>query len=231
MDPPRAVAEQIFRASLAGVDPGRAVVRQAASVRDTFGRGGFQRLLVAGFGKAGCAMALAAEESLGDLLADGVVIVPHDAVTGSPARFRVRTAGHPVPDSAGETATREVMALCSGAGKDDLLLMLISGGGSALLVAPAAGLTLADKQATTNLLLDAGAAITEINTVRRHLSQVKGGRLAAQARPATVVSLILSDVVGDPLEGIASGPTAPDPTRFVDALAVLDRFRLSGRVP
>ncbi|HZR45689.1 MAG TPA: glycerate kinase, partial [Candidatus Manganitrophaceae bacterium] len=142
---------------------------------------------------------------------------------------RVIEAGHPIPDRAGEEGAREILALTRRAREDDLLIGLWSGGGSALLPAPLPGITLAQKKRVTGLLLKSGAAITEINTVRKHLSQIKGGRLAA-ASSATMVNLILSDVVGDRLDVIASGPTVPDPTRFSDAIEILKRYRLWAKI-
>jgi glycerate 2-kinase len=144
---------------------------------------------------------------------------------------RLVEAEHPIPDARGEAAAAEILRLARDAGPDSLVLCLISGGGSALTPAPVPGVTLAEKQATTRLLLECGATINELNAVRKHLSRLKGGQLARAAHPAPVVSLLLSDVIGDPLDVIASGPTAPDPTTFGDALAVLDRFGLRARLP
>ena len=135
------------------------------------------------------------------------------------------------PTRGARRAGAEILRLASEAGPDDLVLCLISGGGSALTPAPVAGVSLAEKQAVTRLLLESGATINELNAVRKHLSRLKGGQLARAAHPAPVVALLLSDVIGDPLDVIASGPTAPDPTTYDDALAVLDRFGLRGRVP
>ncbi len=145
--------------------------------------------------------------------------------------MRVRTARHPVPDARGLEAAREVERLAKGLGRDDLLLVLLSGGASALLPAPSEGLTLDDKQRTTQLLLRAGATIHELNAVRKHLSRLKGGGLAAAAAPARVITLVLSDVVGDDLSTIASGPTVPDPTTFADALGVIEQRGLLSKVP
>jgi glycerate 2-kinase len=144
---------------------------------------------------------------------------------------QVVEAGHPLPDEAGVAGAQRIAELLSAAKDRDLVLAVVSGGGSALLTLPAAALTLADLQVTTDLLLRSGATIVELNTVRKHLSQVKGGGLARLAGPALVIGLILSDVVGDPLDVIASGPTVPDATTFADAWAVLERYDLMGRVP
>jgi hydroxypyruvate reductase len=179
-------------------------------------------------GKAAVAMARAAEERLGAHLAAGLAVATGEAAL---ERVRVRAAGHPVPDARGLAAAEEVEALARSLGEGDLLLLLLSGGASALLPAPAEGVTLADKARTTSLLLRAGATIHELNAVRKHLSRLKGGGLARVAAPARVVALVLSDVVGDDLSTIGSGPTVPDPTTFAEALRVLERRSLTGDVP
>lgn len=222
---------EIFAAALAAVDPAVAVGREVAAVRERYRSGGFTRLVVVGFGKAAPAMGRAIEEQLGELVSGGLLITRYGHGGRPLSRLVCVEAGHPLPDAAGVAATRRLQALVAGAAAGTLLVTLISGGGSALLVAPAAGLSLADKLQTTALLLRAGAAIDELNAVRKHLSLVKGGQLAALARPAALSALILSDVIGDRLDVIASGPTAPDPTTYHDALAVLDRYRLTGQIP
>jgi hydroxypyruvate reductase len=141
-------------------------------------------------------------------------------------RVEIVEAGHPVPDAAGERAAHRTLVMAGSLGPDDQLVFLASGGGSALLSLPASGLTLGDKQAVTRALLLSGATITEINTVRKHLSAIKGGRLAAAAAPARIITLAISDVPGDDPAVIASGPTAPDPTTFADARAVLAKYRI-----
>ncbi len=146
-------------------------------------------------------------------------------------RIELRASGHPVPDERGVAAAKRIAELCSGAGARDLVICLLSGGASALLPAPAPPVTLAEKQETTKLLLASGATIHQINAVRKHISEIKGGRLAKLAAPARVLTLALSDVVGDQLDVIGSGPTAPDASTFADALAVLDRFSMRARVP
>ncbi len=182
--------------------------------------------MVVGAGKAACRMALAVEEVWPEI-ASGVVIIPYGHVgVDRPGRICVLEAGHPVPDQAGVEATREVLRTVEGLTSDDLALCLISGGGSALLSLPC-GISLEQKAESTELLLKSGATIGELNTLRKHVSGVKGGRLAAAAQPARVVSLIVSDVVGDDLSVIASGPTVPDPSTYADALAVLDRYRIA----
>ena len=137
-------------------------------------------------------------------------------------------SGHPIPDARGEAAGEEILRLARDAGPDDLVLCLISGGGSALTPSPVPGVTLAEKQAVTRLLLECGATINELNAVRKHLSRLKGGQLARAAHPAPVVALLLSDVIGDPLDVIASGPTAPDPTTYDDALGGAGPLRAPG---
>jgi len=140
-------------------------------------------------------------------------------------------AGHPIPDEAGVKGTEDIIKMLKKADKETLIICLISGGGSALLVSPYTGITLEDKQSVTDLLLKSGATIDELNTVRKHLSKVKGGRLAQIAYPATIVTLILSDVITDRLDVIASGPTVPDTTTFQDAMNVIERYSLKDKLP
>jgi hydroxypyruvate reductase len=184
------------------------------------------RTVVVGAGKAAASMAQAVErhwpkDRLDDL--DGIVVTRygHDVPC---ERIVVVEAAHPVPDSAGEKAAALILQKVRGLGPDDLVLCLISGGGSALLALPAPGLTLADKQAVNQALLKSGATIAEMNCLRKHLSAIKGGRLAAAAAPAPLVSLLISDVPGDDPAVIASGPTVPDPTSFADAIAVIEKY-------
>jgi glycerate 2-kinase len=178
------------------------------------------RIFVLGCGKAGAAMAQVVEEILGDRISAGLVVVKDGHL--APTRIvSIVEAGHPVPDARGERAAGGLLALATSAGERDLVLLLVSGGGSALTPAPASPVTLAEKQAVTRALLEAGATIGELNAVRKHLSRLKGGQLARTAAPAAVLTLVLSDVIGDPLDVIASGPTAPDPTTFGRALDVL----------
>lgn len=188
------------------------------------------RLLVLGCGKAGASMARALEERLGDRVRDGFVVVK-DGYTVPTRRIRVAEAGHPVPDARGVAASRELLAAAGAAGVRDLVIFLVSGGGSALTPAPAPPVTLDEKQAMTRALLAAGATIGELNAVRKHLSLLKGGQLARAAAPARVLTLALSDVIGDPLDVIASGPTAPDATTFADALDVLQRRAVMEAAP
>ncbi len=188
------------------------------------------RLLVLGAGKASGAMAQALEELLGERISEGLVVVK-DGYTAETHRIRLLEAGHPLPDERGRRAALELLALARSAQEDDLVPVLISGGGSALTPAPTPPITLAEKQELTRALLSAGATINQLNAVRKHCSLIKGGQLARAAAPAPVVSLILSDVIGDPLDVIASGPTAPDEATYADALAILDRFGLTDQVP
>lgn len=232
MDEMRTTAATIFRSALAAVDPEQAVLRECASLRARFQAGKFERLLVIGFGKAAWPMAWAIEASLGELPATGVIVTKHGH-RGERRLTVIRCleAGHPLPDANGVRATEEIIRLAAEADERTLAVVLISGGGSALLVSPSPGITLADKQQTTELLLKSGADIRELNMVRKHLSRVKGGRLAELLQPASSISLILSDVLGDPLDVIASGPTVPDPSTYGGALAVLERYRLLQSVP
>jgi hydroxypyruvate reductase len=181
--------------------------------------------VVVGDGKAAAAMAQAFERAWQGPL-EGLVLTRYGHAVPC-ARITVVEAGHPVPDAAGEAAARHILELAQGLGRDDQLVFLASGGGSALLALPAPGLTLADKQQVTRALLASGATIGEINTVRKHLSAIKGGRLAAAAAPARVVTLAISDVPGDDPAVIASGPTVPDPTTFADARAVLAKYGIA----
>ncbi len=233
----REIARAIIDAGIAAVRPEECIRRflrlegqilRAGDAR--FDLGEVARIYVVGFGKAAAGMARAVEEILGGRITKGVVITA-DGYRVSTERVEVREASHPVPDERSLSAAAELLALVEGAGEGDLVIVLISGGGSALLTAPAEGISLQDLAETNELLLRSGAVIQEINAVRKHLSRAKGGQLARLARPARVISLILSDVVGDPLDSIASGPTVPDPTTFVDAVEVLRRYGIWGQVP
>ncbi len=217
----------IFKAALAAANP-LAMVEDALRRRRDLDRYG--RIFVVGGGKAGGTMARAAERVLGRRIAAGCVAVK-DGDPAKAKRIELHPSGHPVPDERGVEAAAKIAALCAGAGERDLVLCLLSGGASALLPSPVAPITLAEKQETTKLLLACGATIREINAVRKHISSIKGGQLARIAAPARVVTLALSDVVGDQLDVIGSGPTAPDVSTFADALAVLDRYELRGQVP
>lgn len=182
------------------------------------------RVVVIGAGKASAAMARAVEDHW-DIPLSGLVVTRYGYRVPC-ERIEIVEAAHPVPDPAGREAAARIMDTVRGLHADDLVLCLISGGGSALLSAPAPGLTLEDKQAVNRALLKSGATISEMNCVRRHLSAVKGGRLAALCHPAKVVSLLMSDVPGDDPIDIASGPTVPDPTTCADALDIVARLSL-----
>ncbi len=231
----------VLEAALRAVDPGPAVARalQRAGHRLTIGEvvydlDRFERVLLLGFGKAAVAMGVAAAELLGDGLKGGALVTKHHHSAGAgslPASIAVLEAGHPVPDMAGVQAAQRIAALAQSATARDLVLCLISGGGSALLTLPAGGLTLADLQATTGALLRCGASIDEINTLRKHLEHLKGGQLTRLAGAATVASLVLSDVVGSPLDVIASGPTVPDRSTWEDAWQIVQRYGLEPALP
>ena len=222
----------IFCAALAAVDPVLVLPPHLQTVKELYHCSGFDRLVVAGFGKAALPMALAAEEVLGSIIGCGLVIVPHGTQPAlRPGRIEVATAGHPHPDRAGVDAGRRIMELAKAADQKTLLLLLVSGGGSALFTAPADDITLEQKLETSRLLMAAGADIGELNTVRKHLSNVKGGRLASLAYPARIVTLAISDVPGDGPDLIASGPAYPDATTFQGALEILSRSGVSTRAP
>jgi len=226
----REAALAIWRAALAAADVPPLVDRALDRLPVDLRRRLPGRLLVFGCGKAGGSMAAALERALGPAITEGLVIVK-DGYTVPTERIVLREAGHPVPDERGQAATEEMIRRVHAAKADDLIVFLVSGGGSALTPAPVPPITLAEEQETTRLLLAAGATINDLNAVRKHLSFFKGGQFARAAAPATVMALILSDVIGDPLDVIASGPTAPDPTTFADALDVLRRRGVIARVP
>ncbi|HDQ70766.1 MAG TPA: glycerate kinase [Chloroflexi bacterium] len=232
----RDVAGELQRAALAAVDPEAAVRRHLRRAGDAlligerrYNLSDYERVFVVGGGKASVPMAKAAVEVLGKRLTEGVIVAKYGHAGSLPSTPRLQfiEANHPTPDEQAVRGARAVAALARRATERDLLICLISGGASALLTWPAPGLSLAALQALTDDLLRSGATIDEINTVRKHCSRIKGGNLARLAAPATTVTLILSDVVGDPLDVIASGPTVPDPTTVADAQAVLDRYGLA----
>jgi hydroxypyruvate reductase len=234
---PYRILEEIFHAALAAVDPCQAVL-DAARIEGhhlhvagaAYDLAAYDHIVVAGAGKATARMALAIEELLGERISRGLVIVKqgHKAPLRNIEQVE---ASHPVPGEAGVEGTRRILEMLRAADDRTLAICLLSGGASALLVAPADGLTLGDKQHATALLLNAGASIAELNTVRKHLSAVKGGRLAQAAFPAQVLTLLLSDVIGDRLDVIASGPTAADASSFADAWAVIEKFGLQEHIP
>ncbi len=228
---------KVLAAALKAVDPAQAVrncVRREGArlqVGDcAYDLYSYRRILVVGAGKASGPMAQALEEILGDRLAGGVVNVKEGYAVPT-HRIELIEAAHPVPDESGVRGTERILQLAEEAGADDLVFCLISGGGSALMELPVEDITLDDLQQLTDLLLRSGATINEVNTIRKHISQVKGGGLARAAAPATLIALILSDVVGNPLDFIASGPTVPDTTTFQDAWSLLEKFRLQDAIP
>ncbi len=230
-------AEAIFRHAIHAVQPApliRKNVRVEGNVLHIAGReyslSEIERLFVIGAGKATAPMAQALEELLADRITDGIIIVKHGH-TAPLQRIRLVEAAHPVPDESGLAGTRQILQLVKAATAKDLVICLLSGGGSALLIDTPPGCSLAELQFFFRLLLESGADITEMNTVRKHLSAVKGGGLARTVHPARLVSLILSDVTGDPPDVIASGPTVPDPTTFADALSILRKYHLEKKAP
>ena len=242
----RDLAWQIMRAALKAVDPAEAV-RHCLNLADhqltvsdphgathTYNLADYDRVFVVGGGKAGAPMAAAVAEVLGDQLTGGTVLVKYAHALADPTAtgpIQIIEAGHPIPDAAGWLGAQQMTHWLQDTTERDLVLCLISGGGSALMTAPVTGVTLAGLQALTQTLLACGATINDINTIRKHISQLKGGQLARRAAPGTVISLILSDVVGDPLDVIASGPTVPDPTTFAESWSVLTRYGVEADIP
>lgn len=219
---PRDLLLESFRAAVAAADPLVTLPRWLPSHTEI---AGFGRTLVVGAGKAAASMALAVERHWPiDAPLDGLVVTRHGHGLAC-SRIEVVEAGHPVPDAAGERAAAQILEAVSALDAGDLLLVLVSGGGSSLLALPATGVPIAGLREVTAALLASGAPIQEINTVRKHLSRIQGGRLAAASR-AQVLALVVSDVVGDDLSAIASGPCAPDPGTYAEALAVLRRWRV-----
>jgi glycerate-2-kinase len=232
---------RIFAAAVAAVEPRRVVagafkgiVSKAGGISEMLEEA--RRVHLLAVGKAAMGMALEGCERLGEKLHDALVIVPASVreetrtLSSHRRHLRVMAASHPIPDDSSEIAGRTTLAFVADAQADDLILLMLSGGASALMAVPAAGITLKDKVAVTSALMNAGASIRELNTVRRHLSAIKGGRLL-QASAAKFLTLILSDVPGNDLAAIGSGPTAADPTTYSDAVAVLKRRRVWGRAP
>lgn len=228
----------IFNAALKSVDSCDSV-RKAISFRDneiiinghiTYNINNFSKLIVVGAGKATAPMAQAVEDIFGDRIDDGIIIVKYGH-TRPLKKIRQIEASHPLPDISGLRGTRSIIELLNHADAGTLVICLFSGGASSLLVSPAGYITLDEKKYVTDLLLKAGAAINELNTVRKHISRVKGGLLAEIMYPASVAAIILSDVIGDRLDVIASGPTVPDSTTFSDAMDVIGKYNLEDKVP
>jgi len=228
---------EIFRAGLQAVAPGPAIRRFCQLDGDMltvdnreYDLREFKKIFVLGAGKAGASMANVIEEILGDRIFAGIITVKYDHLEKL-QKVKIQEAGHPVPDQNGLNGTKSVYQLASLADQKTLVICLISGGGSALMVLPADDITLENKQETTRILLASGATIHEINTVRKHLSAIKGGGLARAVYPATLITFILSDVIGDNLDSIASGPCVPDPGSFADCKAIFARYSIEDQIP
>lgn len=228
----------IFYAGLDAADPKGAVMKilrlrkgELLSIgSDLYDLKDFERIVVVGFGKAASPMAQALEDILGSRITKGTVTTKYGY--GLLLKYISSVeAGHPIPDQAGLSAAKQILQLLDAAGDKDLVICLISGGGSALVPLPEEGISLTDKQETTRALLECGASIHEINTIRKHISKIKGGKLARAAFPATLVALMLSDVIGDDLDVIASGPTVPDRTTFGDCMNIIDNYDISASIP
>jgi hydroxypyruvate reductase/glycerate 2-kinase len=252
---------EIYSSALFAVNPAQLMRGHSGLIKAELVKNKFSQLFVIGFGKASCQMADAGVSAIDHkLLTKGILITKygHTAIQNPEDKkirrldeketstskhlsfsssqlqntpIRIYEAGHPIPDENGVKATERIVMLLNKADRDTLVVCLISGGGSALLVSPGNGISLKEKQAVTQLLLNAGADISDLNTVRKHLSKVKGGRLAEIASPAKMITLIISDVIGDNLDIIASGPTSPDSSEFQDALNVIDKYRLHEKIP
>ena len=233
----RSDLDRIAQAALATVAP-ETCLRRAVQVdgdqlhvgKASFDLSRIQRILVVGMGKASARMAATLEELLRERISSGLVVTA-DGYGVATRRVEIVEASHPLPDARGRAASERIVTLVKEANEEDLVIVLISGGGSALLPLPALGITLSDLAETNELLLRSGAKIQEINTVRKHLSQVKGGQLARHAFPAQVLALVLSDVPGDPLHAIASGPTVGDPTTFHQAEQILRQYHVWSDLP
>lgn len=231
------IATAVFRQAVAAVQPQFLIPKQIQVEPDGLRIAGNlfhlqkdSRIIVAGAGKASAAMALALEDAGLPYQLEGLVITKYGHALPL-KHIRILEAGHPVPDINGVTATRQMMELLSDVKTRDLVLFLLSGGASSLLADHPPGANLADVQSTFDLLLKSGAGIHEMNTVRKHISAIKGGQLALQIYPATLCTLILSDVVGDDLDVIGSGPTVPDRSTFTDTYAILEKYRLTRQIP
>ncbi len=235
----REIAIHVIEKVLKTVDPKRAVESKVTLTRNvlsvcgnSFELSAFKRILVVGGGKASGAMAEAIEDILGEKITDGLIVVPRGtAGKYLTKRVKIHEGSHPFPDSSSVEGAKKLLDLVGAAKEEDLVICLISGGGSSLMALPREGIALGDKQEVTGLLLRSGATINEMNMVRKHISAFKGGQLAKKAYPATVIALLLSDVIGDPLDTIASGPTVPDSTTYADAIYVLKKYNLWEKVP
>jgi glycerate 2-kinase len=231
----RGHALRIFRAALRAADPVRAVLAHVRREGETLIAGklrydlsSFRNIYVVGAGKASARMAVAIERLLGRRITVGLINAPHAVKL---RHVEINEAGHPIPDRRGVAGAKRIAKIASDAGAEDLIVCLISGGASALLPLPARGITLAQKQKITRSLLHCGATIHEINCVRKHLSAIKGGKLARMAEPASLLTLVLSDVIGDDLGAIGSGPTYPDHTTLADARAICAKYAIDVEFP
>ncbi|MCE1252854.1 MAG: glycerate kinase [Anaerolineae bacterium] len=242
VNPQGAIISRVLAAALSAVEPGEAVSRFMRRDGHKLSLGEreydlkrYRRVLLIGFGKAALPMGQKATQILGEYFSSGVLVTKRGyALQPGESEIpglTVLEAAHPVPDESCVSATARLLELVAGATGQDLVICLVSGGGSALLTQPVEPLSLADIQTTTRVLLGCGASIHEINTLRKHLDRVKGGGLARYVAPAELVTLILSDVIGDPMDLIASGPTVADPACFKDALNVLEQYAISQQVP
>jgi glycerate 2-kinase len=232
----------IYTAAIKAVNPAAAIeshlikknnllqLQSSSRVMKEYDLDDYNRIIVVGAGKATAPMARSIEKIFKGRISAGCISVKY-GYTEKLDRIEIVEASHPVPDASGVAASRKILDLLNGADKDDLVISLISGGGSALLPLPPGPVTLEEKRAVTELLLKSGAGIHEVNTVRKHLSIVKGGNMARAAHGATVINLMISDVVGDNMDVIASGPFVPDGSTFRDALSVLERYGIEGKVP
>jgi hydroxypyruvate reductase len=230
-------AAEIWQAALGAADPAEAVRRHFRRAGMVLLLGGkryslneYRNVFVVGAGKASAAMARPVEEALAARIQKGLINVKYGH-TVPLGRISVHECGHPVPDQAGVLGALRIASIARSAQERDLVICLVSGGASALLPLPAPPINLEQKQATTKLLLDCGANIHEINTVRKHISEIKGGQLARLAAPATLLTLMLSDVIGDNMDVIGSGPTVPDQSTYADAIRVVRKYRLMEKVP
>ena len=233
--------QSIFRDAVLEVDPaglvhsrvkkdGRILVIHGQDINISEDLSGYKRIIILGIGKASCSMASAMENILGDDLSKGFVITKYGHSLKL-QKIQVMEAGHPVPDENSMECARILTQMAGTADEHTLIINLISGGGSSLFCLPVDGISLEDKRQTTRALLASGADIDEINCVRKHISKVKGGGLAQIAYPARLINLILSDVIGDRIDTIASGITAPDPTTYNDALLILQKFNIKDKLP
>jgi hydroxypyruvate reductase len=235
------IAKTIFLKAIEAVDPfkrlkdwvriekDRLLIRKEENSEKVFNINAFKRIFLIGTGKASTSMAQAIEEIFGDRITKGVITTKYGHLLPL-KKTEIIEAGHPIPDQKGIEGTRKIQSLLKESGSEDLVIFLLSGGGSALLPLPVDGITLEEKQKVTQLLLNCGADIKEINTIRKHISRIKGGWLAKWAYPSTVIGFILSDVVGDPLDVIASGPTVPDTSTFEEAWEILKKYDLIEKI-